>query len=45
MEVVLAEHAGYCFGVKRAVKLANDAADGENGKVQTWGRSFIIRKS
>ena len=37
MEVVLAEHAGYCFGVKRAVKLANDAADGENGKVQTLG--------
>ncbi|MFQ5587571.1 MAG: 4-hydroxy-3-methylbut-2-enyl diphosphate reductase [Nitrospiria bacterium] len=37
MEVVLAEHAGYCFGVKRAVKLANDAADSETEHVQSLG--------
>ncbi len=37
MEVVLAEHAGYCFGVKRAVKLANDAADINQGQVQSLG--------
>lgn len=37
MEVVLAEHAGFCFGVKRAVDLANDAADGDSGKVQSLG--------
>ncbi len=37
MEVVLAEHAGYCFGVKRAVKIADDAAEGKNGSVKTLG--------
>ncbi len=37
MEVVLAEHAGYCFGVKRAVKIADDAAEEKNGSVKTLG--------
>ncbi|NOY84746.1 4-hydroxy-3-methylbut-2-enyl diphosphate reductase [hydrothermal vent metagenome] len=37
MEVILAEHAGYCFGVKRAVKIADDAAEEKNGSVKTLG--------
>jgi len=37
MEVVLAEHAGFCFGVKRAVKLANDAADAQSEGVHSLG--------
>jgi len=37
MEVVLAEHAGFCFGVKRAVKLANDAADHYSKGVHSLG--------
>lgn len=37
MEVVLAEHAGFCFGVKRAVKLANDAADQYSEGVHSLG--------
>lgn len=37
MEVVLAEHAGFCFGVKRAVKLANDATEAGTGNVQSLG--------
>lgn len=37
MKVVLAEHAGFCFGVKRAVKLANDAADSDKAPVHSLG--------
>jgi len=37
MEVLLAEHAGYCFGVKRAVKLADDAADSHPEGVHSLG--------
>ncbi len=36
MEVVLAEHAGFCFGVKRAVKMADDAAS-THDTVQSLG--------
>jgi (E)-4-hydroxy-3-methyl-but-2-enyl pyrophosphate reductase len=35
MKVIVAENAGFCFGVKRAVKIALDAA--KNGKVYTLG--------
>lgn len=36
MEVVIAEHAGFCFGVKRAVKMAFNAA-GSSESVHTLG--------
>lgn len=35
MKIVVAENAGFCFGVKRAVKIALDAA--KRGKVYTLG--------
>ena len=28
MEVIVADNAGFCFGVKRAIKMANDTMDG-----------------
>ncbi len=37
MEVVIAENAGFCFGVKRAVKMAFDAAEAEVGEVRSLG--------
>ena len=27
MEVIVADNAGFCFGVKRAIKMANDTMD------------------
>ena len=36
MEVRVARHAGVCYGVERALKLANEAADG-GGTVRTLG--------
>lgn len=35
MKVIVAQNAGFCFGVKRAVKIALDAA--KDGKVHTLG--------
>jgi (E)-4-hydroxy-3-methyl-but-2-enyl pyrophosphate reductase len=37
MEVILAKHAGFCFGVKRAVKLANDATEEYSENVHSLG--------
>jgi len=37
MEVFVAENAGFCFGVKRAVKIAFDAAENYAGQVHTLG--------
>jgi len=37
MEVVMAEHAGFCFGVKRAVKMAFDAVGSHSKNVHTLG--------
>lgn len=37
MEIYVAENAGFCFGVKRAVKMAFDAAEGYQGKVHSLG--------
>ena len=36
MEVILAKHAGFCFGVKRATQLAFEAAD-QDGDIYTLG--------
>lgn len=30
MEVILAEHLGFCYGVKRAIKIARENADGKS---------------
>jgi len=37
MEVIIAEHAGFCFGVKRAVKMAFDASENKGQNVHTLG--------
>jgi len=37
MEVIVADNAGFCFGVKRAIKMANDAIDQTPGKVTALG--------
>lgn len=37
MEVIVADNAGFCFGVKRAIKMANDAIDQAPGKVTALG--------
>lgn len=37
MEIIVAENAGFCFGVKRAVKMAFNAAESETGEVRSLG--------
>ncbi|HIQ48624.1 MAG TPA: 4-hydroxy-3-methylbut-2-enyl diphosphate reductase [Aquifex aeolicus] len=37
VEVLIAEHAGFCFGVKRAVKLAEESLKKAKGRVFTLG--------
>lgn len=37
MKVFLVKNAGFCFGVKRAIKLAFEVAKKKNEKVYTWG--------
>ncbi|MCK4384741.1 MAG: 4-hydroxy-3-methylbut-2-enyl diphosphate reductase [candidate division Zixibacteria bacterium] len=37
MKVSVVKKAGFCFGVKRAIKLAFDVAKKKNEKVYTWG--------
>ena len=36
MRVLLAKNSGFCFGVRRAVEMAQQCA-GERGKVYTYG--------
>ena len=37
MEVIVADNAGFCFGVKRAIKMANDTLDRSPGGVKALG--------
>ena len=37
MRVFLVKKAGFCFGVKRAIRLAFDVAKKKNERVYTWG--------
>jgi (E)-4-hydroxy-3-methyl-but-2-enyl pyrophosphate reductase len=38
VEVIVADNAGFCFGVKRAIKMANDALEGAPGDVKSFGQ-------
>jgi 4-hydroxy-3-methylbut-2-enyl diphosphate reductase len=38
MEVIVADNAGFCFGVKRAIKMANDTLDRSDGTVKSLGQ-------
>jgi len=35
--VIVADNAGFCFGVKRAIKMANDTMDGAGTRVKSLG--------
>src|SRR3989304_2505343 len=37
LEIFIAKSAGFCFGVKRALNIATDCADHEDGKIHTLG--------
>jgi 4-hydroxy-3-methylbut-2-enyl diphosphate reductase len=37
MEVIVADNAGFCFGVKRAIKMANDTMDVAGERVKSLG--------
>jgi small subunit ribosomal protein S1 len=37
MQILVVEKAGFCFGVKRAIKLAFEAAQKSKERVYTWG--------
>ncbi len=37
MEVIVADNAGFCFGVKRAIKMANDTLDAAGTSVKSLG--------
>jgi 4-hydroxy-3-methylbut-2-enyl diphosphate reductase len=37
MKVIVAKHMGFCGGVKRAVEMARQTAEGHSGPVFTWG--------
>ena len=38
MEVIVADNAGFCFGVKRAIKMANETLDQAPGRVKSFGQ-------
>jgi 4-hydroxy-3-methylbut-2-enyl diphosphate reductase len=37
LEVIVADNAGFCFGVKRAIKMANDTMDTAGSRVKSLG--------
>jgi len=37
MEIIVADSAGFCFGVKRAIKMASKAAEDLDGSINTLG--------
>jgi len=37
MEVIVADNAGFCFGVKRAIKMANDTMDAAGARAKSLG--------
>ena len=37
MKIVVGKHMGFCGGVRRAVDIAQKAAEGAGGQVSTWG--------
>ena len=37
MEVILAEHAGFCFGVKKAVDTVYEQVEHKDKKIYTYG--------
>lgn len=38
MEVIVADNAGFCFGVKRAIKMANETLEAAPGEVKAYGQ-------
>ena len=38
MEIMVAKHAGFCFGVKRAIDIAKDVASKNKGKTYVYGQ-------
>ena len=38
MDVIVADNAGFCFGVKRAIKMANDTMDVAGDRVKSLGQ-------
>jgi 4-hydroxy-3-methylbut-2-enyl diphosphate reductase len=38
MEILIAKHAGFCFGVKHAIEIAEETASENNGKVYVYGQ-------
>ncbi|MBI3035125.1 4-hydroxy-3-methylbut-2-enyl diphosphate reductase [Candidatus Woesearchaeota archaeon] len=38
MEIKVAKHAGFCFGVKKAIEIAEDVAQGNSGKTYVLGQ-------
>lgn len=37
MEIIVADSAGFCFGVKRAIKIASNSAENIDGSINTLG--------
>jgi len=46
-KIQLAQHAGFCFGVRRAIKIAEKSLTRKNSKIFCWGElihnSYVVR--